>query len=1367
MLVTGALAAIPAMQAAAQELPPPADHLLLTEVVVSPTGGEFVEIHNPTSATIELSDVYLTDATFAGGPTYYYQIVTGGGGGGGFADFNSRFPDGASIAAGAYQTVAFAGSDAFFAEYGVDPTYELFEDGSSADSIPDMREAVTGSVNNQGGLSNNGEVVILYHWDGASDLVGDLDYFVYGDAAEAVDKTGVSIDGPDAGAGTSTYLPDTAIAIQESFSPSDPHGPGESAQRRDLSEGDETKTGGNGVTGNDESSENLPDTWGVAAPNPGLPTTLPPPDPGPGEEPEPFPAPGSCGDAFTPIYEIQGDDEESPLYFDGAEKAVITEGVITDVLFDGFSIQDPVGDGDDGTSDGVWVDASPGTNVVGDAVRVVGHVEEFFGLTQIGSAAAEDVIVIGCGAGAAITPTTVTLPLPFGVEFEDYEGMIVHFSEMTVTDVFSLSRFGEVQLSAPDRLRIPTDIVLPGAQADQLNTQNGRAQIVMDDRSTSQNPTPVPFVGADGTLRLGETTTDLVGLVTCNFGCPKLEPMGDVVFSGNPRMAAPDDVGGDIKVGSFNVLNYFTTIDDGVNQARGADSAVELERQTQKLVAAIDALGADVISLQELENNGPTAIGALVAALGDPWAAVADPAYPGGLESTNEIKVGIIYNSDRVSPVGASEVSEDVDFSLDRPPIAQTFDADGEVFTVIANHFKSKSCTDTGPGEPFPEEADSGDGQACFNPRRTRMAAALLEFVAEMQTLSGDDDVIAIGDFNSYAQEDPIRALVEGGLVDLTSTLATADRYSLVFFGQAGQLDFAFATPELAAKVTGVDIWGINADEPPFLDYNTEFKPPGSFSPDVYRSSDHDPLVVGIGDAAAPAPRQAILGIADALAGDVAGARGADKQRLRHAVDALAAAGAADDWVDDDHAAGKSVFLNLKKAVSWLSSVARTDVGDALDSLTAAARELAAGQVDIAVHTDAHGGKTALAQAELAAGDAAGSHNAAVRHYRKAWLHASKALELVASFGTYNLSLNRFSEGQLAANLATTADPQAQTVAEIMQRTRPAAILLNEFDFDEAGISAGLFQENYLSISQGGAAPISYPYVYVAPSNTGVPSGLDLNNNGTVGGPDDAFGFGFFEGQFGMVVMSMYPIHYDEVRTFQNFLWKDMPGALLPDDPATAAPADWYSAEELAVFRLSSKSHWDVPVQVGTRTVHFLVSHPTPPVFDGPEDRNGTRNHDEIRFWADYIDPAASGYVYDDAGGTGGLAAGASFVIAGDQNSDPLDGDSIPGSAQLLLDSPLVNTAMTPSSLGAVEAAAVQGGANDSHLSDPKFDTADFSDSAPGNLRADYVLPSADTRMRMAQVFWPVSTDPLFPLVGNFPFPSSDHKLVYVRIALG
>lgn len=376
-------------------------------------------------------------------------------------------------------------------------------------------------------------------------------------------------------------------------------------------------------------------------------------------------------------------------------------------------------------------------------------------------------------------------------------------------------------------------------------------------------------------------------------------------------------------------------------------------------------------------------------------------------------------------------------------------------------------------------------------------------------------------------------------------------------------------------------------------------------------------------------------------------------------------------------------------------------------------------------------------------------------------------------FATFNASLNRNNSGQLATELGEPGSPQPSAVAEIIQTVRPEVLLINEFDFDPVALER--FQRNYLEVPQNGGDPIVYEYSFIEPSNTGVPSGFDFDNSGVVGGPGDSFGFGFFPGQFGMAVLSMHPIAEQDVRTFQNFLWADMPGALLPDDPATPEPADWYSPEELDVFRLSSKSHWDVPIEVDGRTVHFLVSHPTPPVFDDPPtfpagvDFNGRRNHDEIRFWSDYVGPgrSAGSYIYDDDGVVGGLQPGSRFVIAGDLNSDPNDGDSIPGSAQLVLDHPLVNTKVTPASAGAVEQTILQGGNNLDHISDPQFDTADFGEAifgGPGNLRADYVLPSKHLRINDAGVFWPTTDDPDFPLVGTFPFPSSDHRLVWIDV---
>ncbi len=370
----------------------------------------------------------------------------------------------------------------------------------------------------------------------------------------------------------------------------------------------------------------------------------------------------------------------------------------------------------------------------------------------------------------------------------------------------------------------------------------------------------------------------------------------------------------------------------------------------------------------------------------------------------------------------------------------------------------------------------------------------------------------------------------------------------------------------------------------------------------------------------------------------------------------------------------------------------------------------------------------------------------------------------VVRFATYNASLNRNTAGQLVADLSTPDNVQAKAVAEVIQRLDPDIVLVNEFDYDDGHVALDLFQTNYLSVAQNGAEPVEYPYAYTAPSNTGVPSGFDLDNNGTVGGGNDALGFGLFPGQFGMAVYSKYPIDQHRIRTFQNFLWRDMPGARLPDDPATPALADWYTSDELAVLPLSSKSHWDIPIEIDDETVHFLVSHPTPPVFDGPEDRNGTRNADEIRFWADYVSKGRSArYIYDDDGRRGGLR-GAKFVIAGDQNSDPLDGDSIPGAIQQLLDHRRIDATFVPASEGAVEQSALQGGANLTHRSDPRFDTADFADGAPGNLRADYVLPSRQLDVVDGGVFWPLSTDPLFRLIGVFPFPTSDHKPVWLDL---
>jgi 3-phytase len=370
---------------------------------------------------------------------------------------------------------------------------------------------------------------------------------------------------------------------------------------------------------------------------------------------------------------------------------------------------------------------------------------------------------------------------------------------------------------------------------------------------------------------------------------------------------------------------------------------------------------------------------------------------------------------------------------------------------------------------------------------------------------------------------------------------------------------------------------------------------------------------------------------------------------------------------------------------------------------------------------------------------------------------------------TFNASLNRLTFGQLELDLSTPNNLQARTVAEIIQRVNPDVLLINEFDFRLGSTAPADFVKNYLNIGQnvsgaGAASPVNYPHMFYQPSNTGIPSGFDLDNSGSVGGGNDALGFGAFPGQFGMLLLSKFDIREDQARTFQNFLWKDMPGAVLPPG--------FYSDEELAILPLSSKSHWDVPIEVNGEIVHILASHPTPPVFDGLEDRNGRRNHDEIRLFADYISGNGD-YICDDAGVCGGLAPGERFVLLGDQNADPNDGDSFNDAIEQLLGKPQVNLGCTPSSPGGPQQSALQGGANASHTSNPAFDTADFADNAPGNLRADYVLPSkAGLTPVGCGVFWPANTDPLFPLVGTFDpnlpggFPSSDHRLVFVDVQL-
>jgi endonuclease/exonuclease/phosphatase family metal-dependent hydrolase len=367
---------------------------------------------------------------------------------------------------------------------------------------------------------------------------------------------------------------------------------------------------------------------------------------------------------------------------------------------------------------------------------------------------------------------------------------------------------------------------------------------------------------------------------------------------------------------------------------------------------------------------------------------------------------------------------------------------------------------------------------------------------------------------------------------------------------------------------------------------------------------------------------------------------------------------------------------------------------------------------------------------------------------------------------TYNTALSRDEAGKLHAALAKGNDKQAKLIAEVLQRTRPDIVLLQEVDYDPTGKAYEDFQRNYLNISQNGAEPITYEHTYAPPVNTGILAPVDLDGDGKITRPNDCFGFGTFEGQYGMVVLSKPRIEnrwVDDIRTFREAQWQDKPNRLLPMDYFS------FSDEAWQIFRLSSKTHADIPVTIGRQKLHLLVSHPTPPVFDGPEDRNGRRNYDEIGMWADYLTPydrrppGTKFPVRDGHAQIGFLQPDKLFLIMGDLNADPNDGESRPGAVQQLLEHERVNASVIPTSEGAVQAAKQQGGKNLSHKSDPAADTADFGEGerGPGNLRVDYVLPSIDLDVVGSGVYWPASDDP-----HAYLNQASDHKLVWIDIKL-
>jgi predicted extracellular nuclease len=577
---------------------------------------------------------------------------------------------------------------------------------------------------------------------------------------------------------------------------------------------------------------------------------------------------------LTDVTAVQGPGERSPL----EGRTVTVRGIVTADLRaagqqDGFYLQQALPDADPATSEGLFVYA-PGSNValsVGDHVQVRGAVAEFSRsgdsqpLTQISRPAAIEV----CGAATPLRPRVISLPLAEGDTLERFEGMLVRIAQpMKVTGNYTLGRFGELQLSALARLYHPNNHPWLSPQA--ARSLNARSQVLLDDTRSVQNPAPVPWLSAGdatGTRRTGDVVRGVQGVLGWGFNAWRVQPTVTPEFVvRNARRELPPAVGGQLKVASLNVLNWFTTLG-----ARGASNEAERQRQLDKLVATIVAMDADVLGLIEIENDGGRSLQALVdavnARLGAPAYAIRDVGVPG----TDQITTAVIHKPARVSAVGNLQIPDDAAFAVDgglRVPVAQRFasTANGGGFWFVVNHFKSKgSC---------PAAADSVDaerGQGCWNDARTRQAQALLRWVDALTQRSGETDVLMAGDFNAYLNEDPLNVLRAAGHEALLERLPPKRRYTYQFNGEAGALDHAFASASLSRQVRGVAVWHTNADEPVFLDYNTEFKTDDRYAPTAFRASDHDPVLVGLSlspDAVAAAPTLSATLPAAATAGE-------------------------------------------------------------------------------------------------------------------------------------------------------------------------------------------------------------------------------------------------------------------------------------------------------------------------------------------------------------------------------------------------------------------------------------------------------------------------------------------------------------------
>ena len=590
-------------------------------------------------------------------------------------------------------------------------------------------------------------------------------------------------------------------------------------------------------------------------------------------------APVAATAPLNSITAVQGTGNLSPL----ATQSVTVRGVVvgdfqntgtTSVRLNGFFIQQAVPDADPLTSEGIFVFApNNATRVaVGDYVQVSGVVTEFGqtagataapdSITQIAGTMAAPVTISVCGNGIAATPTQVTLPVADASTLERFEGMLVEFSQpLAVTEMFELGRFGQTVLSLNGRQFNTTNGNSPATKA-----QNLLSRIVLDDGSSVQNPNPIPYLsaaGSAGTRRMGDTTQKITGILSHNFAAYRVQPTVTPTFANiNARQTTAPAVGGSLKVASFNVLNYFTTFTNGQTSAgltgqgcsfgtgpaaagtcRGADNLAEFQRQQAKIVAAIAGLDADVVGLMEIQNTD-VATNDLVAALNARVGAGTYAAVNSGIFGTDAIKVDILYKPARVNRVGNAVLPTGADLTnytepSGRPPLAQRFSAVGNNggFWFVVNHFKSKGgCPATG---------DVDLGQGCFNVGRTQQANALNSFVDKLKA-QGEQDVLLMGDFNSYLLEDPTKALETAGNESLLKRISALDRYTYVFGGETGALDHAYASSTLSNQVSGVGVWHINADEPTAIDYNTNFTTDDRFAPTPFRASDHDPVLVGL-----------------------------------------------------------------------------------------------------------------------------------------------------------------------------------------------------------------------------------------------------------------------------------------------------------------------------------------------------------------------------------------------------------------------------------------------------------------------------------------------------------------------------------------